>query len=871
MTRLLARLKSWIGRRRFEDELAEELETHRSLRQRQLEQAGLSARDAEAASRRALGNTTLASEEVRDVRVIRWVETLRRDLGYAFRVLRRNPSFAAVAIGCLALGIGANAAVFSVFSAVLLRPLPYRDPDQLAILCKTSTQRTVSRLTFGPAELLDWHGELTSLTGPAAYQPWAPNLTGVEQSEQLVGVRGSGDLMPLLGVAASAGRVLVPEDVTGRARVVVVSHGLWRRVFRGDPALVGRGIRLDGELHTVVGIMPESFQFPTRQAEIWSPLAIDPGRVDRGEIGTALIGRLAAGATMAQAKAELDARMRALRQAYPGSYTGWDADVVPLRDWHIGANQRRTLWLLLGAVAIVLLASCANVANMLLAWGSARRDEIAVRLTLGSSRGRIVSQLLTECVLLGLGGAALGLALSVWARETFVNLLPPGSPFGLMPIETDWRVVAYALGVAMVSVLAAGLAPVRHALRTELISAHGPRVSATRLRASLLVAQTAATVLLLAGAGLLVRSFVNVWTLDPGFSRTNVQTSRIGLPGGAPASRRIAFFDDLVGRLASAPGAQAVGAISNLPLGGEGSSNYISIEGRPELHTESHHPGAERLSVTPGVFSALRISLLEGRTFTASDTAAAPLVVIVNRTLAARFFPNESAVGKRIKRGTPQAPFPWMTIVGVVGDIKLAGLLGDVGPTIFLAHTQTPTAVMTLVLRTDAPAGAVTEQVRSAVRTIDPNQPVGAIRPFDDIVFDSLAHRTFPMLWIACFAGLAVLLSALGVHGVVSYALAQRRREFGIRLALGASRQRLLGQVLRQSLLPTALGCVLGLAAALWLMRTLSSLVFGIGLGDQIGLFAAAAVFPVIVALASSYPSARRVTALDPTMVLRLE
>jgi putative ABC transport system permease protein len=617
--------------------------------------------------------------------------------------------------------------------------------------------------------------------------------------------------------------------------------------------------------------MPESFQFPTRQAEIWAPLTIDPGRVDRGEIGTAMIGRLRPGKTLVQAETELAARMRALRQEHAGTYVGWDADVIPLRDWHIGANQRKTLWLLLAAVAIVLLVSCANVANMLLAWGSARRDEIAVRLTLGSSRARIISQLLTECVLLGLGGAALGLAFSIWAREAFVNLLPPASPFQLMPIETDWRVVSYALGVAMVSVLAAGLAPVRHALRIGLVSAHGERVAPTRLRATLLVAQTAATVLLLAGAGLLVRSFLNVWSLDPGFSRTNVQTTRIGLPGSMPASRRIAFFDDLLGRLASAPGARAVGGISNLPLGGENSSNYISIEGRPELHTETSHPGAERLSVTPGVLRALQIPLLDGRTFTAADTATAPLVVIVNRTLAARFYPNESPVGKRIKRGTPQAPFPWMTIVGVVGDIKISGLLGDVGPTIFLAHTQTPTPAMTIVLRTDAPIAAVTEQVRSTVRALDPNQPVGAIRPFDDIVFDSLATRTFPMLWIACFAGLAVMLSALGVHGVVSYALAQRRREFGIRLALGASQRRLLSQALRQSLLPTALGCAFGLAAALWLTSALSSLVFGIGLRDQAWLFAAAALFPVIVALVSSYPSARRVTSLDPTMVLRMD
>ena len=859
-----------LFRRRAERELDAELRDHLDRLTTEYSATGEPMPDARRQAVLDFGGLDQIKEMCRDVRPARSLEILGRDVWYGLRVLKRSPSFTFVAIACLSLGVGVNTAVFSVFNAVLLKPLPYRQPEELVVVFKTSPQRNIDRTTFGPAEFLDWHGRLSSFTGLAAYQPWAPTLTGVEQTERLVGIRGSGDLMPTLGVAASAGRVLLPDDATARARVVVVSQTLWRRVFHSDPALIGRPVRLDGQPYTVVGIMPATFQFPTRHAEIWTPLMFDASQADRGEIGTAMIARLGPGATLARARADLAASMGTLRQEHADTYAGWEANAIPLRDWHIGASHRRTLWLLIGAVAIVLLTACANVANLLLAWGSARREEFAIRLTLGSSRLRIISQLLTECALLGLGGLVLGLALSVWAREAFVNLLPSGSPFRLLPIVTDWRVITYAVGIALVSVLTAGLAPVRHALRFDPSSMQGSRVASTRLRGSLLVAQAAATVLLLAGAGLLGRSFLNVWNLDPGFSRASVLTARIGLPGGAPASRQIEFFDDLLGRLASAPGSLAAGAISNLPLGGQGSSNYISIEGRPELHSGGEHASAERLSVTPGVLQALRIQVLEGRTFTAADAASAPLVVLVNRTFAARFYPGESPVGKRIKRGTPQAPFPWMTIVGVVGDIKFSSLLDDVEPTIFLAHTQTPVAAMTLVLRTDAPVSAMTAQLRSAVRAIDPNLPVGAIRPFDDIVFDSLADRTFPMLWFACFATLAVMLSALGVHGVVSYALAQRRREFGIRLALGATPRRLLAQALRQSLLPTVAGCALGLGATVWLTRVLSSLAYGIDVRELLWLSAAAAVLPVVVALVSAYPSARRVVSLNPTSVLRL-
>jgi putative ABC transport system permease protein len=803
----------------------------------------------------------------------RWTRLLGifvRDARYAARALLKNPRFSAVALVCLALGIGANAAVFSVFNAVLLRPLPYERPDQLGVVFKTSPARNVAVSTFGPAEFFDWNGKTASFESLARYHFWSPTITGVDQSERLTAIRGSGGLLQMLGVRPLAGRIFLPEDEASTTRVVVLSHRLWQRVFHGDSTLVGRAIRLDGEFYNVLGIMPPAFQFPTGQFDLWSPAAIDPASADRGEIGTMLLARLRSGSSLAQARAELASKIQALRVEHVRAYDRWEAEIVPLRAWYVGASQRNTLWLLVGAVGVVLLIACANVANLLLARGSARRSEILIRLALGASRRRVVLQLLIESLTLGVAGGLLGLLLSVWARKAFLNLLPDSSLYRLTAIDIDWRVLLYALALSLVSAVVFGLVPALRATRVTLTGVHAGRVTSTRLRSTLLVAQTATTVLLLAGAILLVRSFMNIWRIDPGFSRSDVVAAPISLPG-IPGAGQTAFYDQLLDRLAAAPDLQAVGAVSNLPLGGGGSSNYISFENRPDLHADqSSQPGAERLSISPALFQTLRIPVLEGRAFTPADSAGAPLVVIVNRTLAARYYPGQSPVGQRIKRGTPTAPFPWMMIVGVVGDVKLSSLLGGVGPTIYLPYAQTPVSAMTVVMRTEAPAATMAAHLQSAVRSINPDQPVGATRPFDDIVLDSLASRRLPMLWIVLFAAMAVALSALGVHGVVSYALQQRAREFAIRLALGAKPANLVSLALRQALVPTAIGSALGLGLAAGLTGLLRSLVFDVSVRDLVS-FAIAAALPVLVALVSSYPSARTSAAQNPTMVLHQE
>jgi putative ABC transport system permease protein len=868
--RRLVSIASWVLRRnRAEQQLDDEVRSFVEMSTADKIRDGLPPAEARRLALAEIGGVEHVKESVRTGRHGALLDEIGRDIRYAIRMSRRHPGFASVTVLCLSLGVGANAAVFSVFSAMLLRPLPYADADRLGIVYKTGLTQRDQISTFGPAEFLDWRDQTQSFESLAMYVPWSPSLTEVEQAAQLTGIRGSGSLLRTLGVAPMLGRTFDSADEISGQRVAVISNRLWQEAFHGDPALLNRDVVLDGQRYVVVGIMPAAFQFPGRQVDVWSLLTIPRERIDRGETGFPMLARLRAGVSWEHARAELDARIAGMRREYAKTYDETAAGVVPLRDWFVDASQQRTLWLLIGAVAVLLLTTCANVANLMIVHSSARRQEIVVRLALGATRGRVVGQLLTEFIVLGALGGAIGLLLSLWARSAFVNLLPAGSPYQLVPVVLDWRVASYSLVLSMGSVIVAGLLPALKATRSELLT-QGVRVTRVNMRGVLLVVQTAATVVLLAGAVLLVRSFMNVWRIDPGFSRAHVLATRIKLPNGRPAAAQTEFYDRLLDRLSYAPQVESVGAVSFLPLSGEGSGSYITIEGRPDLDVaHGTQPGAARLSVTPGFFDTLAIPVLEGRTFSRTDPPAASLVVI-NHALARRFFPDASPIGRRIKRGTLQAPFPWMTIVGVVGDVKLMSLFDDAQPTFFLSHAQTPTAAMTVVLRTPASTAVAASHVRSAVSGLDRNLPVGPVRAFDDLVLDSLADTRFPMLWIACFSILALVLSALGVYGVVSYTLLQRRREFVIRMVLGASPSGLTGLALRHGLWPTAIGCIAGLAAALALGHLLANRVYGVDVWDRTSL-TVALTLPLLVALASSYPAVRRVAGVNPATILHID
>jgi putative ABC transport system permease protein len=799
------------------------------------------------------------------------METLQNvwsDLRYAVKGFVRSPEFASVAIFSLAVGIGINTAVFSVFNSLLLRPFPYREPDRLAVVFETNPTRGGMSVTVSPPDFLSWRESARTLEAVAASREWEPNLTGIAQAERLSGLRVSGGFFTMLGVRPVAGRTLIVDDEVSKSRSVAISDDFWRRQFARDPGIVGRSLRLDGESYTVVGVIPETVQLPARDIDVWAPLNLDAERNDRGEHSLSVAARLASGVSLEQARAEL----RGLMAQHTAETSGETADLLPLRSWFVGPNSRRTLWLLLGAVNLLLLTACANVANLLLARGSGRARELMIRTAIGASRRRLIAQLITESVALAAIAGFLGLMFATWSTEALAALLPRMSGHLITPFTLDWRVLTQTIVVSLVAGLIFGLLP---AFRYSKADLRATRTSATstnfRLRGALLVTQAALAVTLLAGAGLLGRTFLNIWRIDPGFSSDGVIAAGITLPNRVPDDRQRVFFDRVVQQLSANPQITSAGAVTHVPLSGRGNSGYITIQGREALSNDPRtRPGAARLIVMPGYFRALEIPLRRGRLFTDADAAGTEPVVIVNESMARRYWGDDDPVGQRIKRGTPLAQFPWMTIVGVVADTQQIALGGRPQPTVYLPYPQSVEPAMTLVVKSDLRTGAVATAIRSAVRVADPDQPVAWIRSLDEVVFGSIEARWLPVLWMTLFAGAALFLATLGVYGVVSYAVEQRRREFGIRLALGADRGNLIRLALRQGVGPTLLGTAIGLFAAGLLARANARFFVGVQPFD-VTTYVAAAVLLFAIAAAASYLPSRRITNDDAALALRAE
>jgi predicted permease len=791
------------------------------------------------------------------------------DIRYGLRGLFRAPMFAVVAIGSMAIGIGANTAMFSVFNVLLLRPFPYPEPQALVSIYESSRTRPSDRYTISPPDFLNWRRHATSLQASAAYRGWTPNLTGVEQAERLTGLRVSGDFFGLLGVRPVAGRMLVAGDEQTAARVVAISEALWRRSFGADQSIVGRVIRLDGEGFTVAGIIPASVRFPGDGIDVWAPLNLDREQNDRGKHSLLAVGRVKAGVTPGQVVAEL----RGMAGAHEAESSGHVPGVSPLREWYVGSSTRSVLWGLLGAVGLLLLMACTNVANLLFARGGGRARELMVRTAIGASRGRLLAQLMTESLLLSAIAGAVGLLLAVWSVEAIVALLPQGSSLAAEPVTLDWRVLSYTFIVSLLSGLLFGAVP---AVRCSRIAFTSTRITAAatspRIQRALLIAQTALAVTLLAGAGLLTRGFLTLWRIDPGFTAHGVMTARVSLPPARPGEQHAAFFAQVIDHLAGSPDITAAAAVTHVPMSGLGNSGYITIEGREALSDDpGTRPGAARFIVTADYFRALTISAVQGRLFTADDGAGKLPVVIINEAMAKRYWPGESPVGRRIKRGTPTAPFAWLTIVGVVPDVRQQGLGATPGPMVYLPLPQSPESSMTLVLRSQLPDAAAAARIRTAVRAVDPDQPVASIRPLDEIVFGSVSARWVPMVWMAVFAGLALVLASVGVYGVVSDAVEQRRREFGIRLALGAQRADLVRLAVRHGVAPAVAGAALGIAAAAVLGRINVTLFAGSASSSSVPTLLAAAAVLALLALVASYWPARRIANEDATLTLRAE
>jgi putative ABC transport system permease protein len=796
------------------------------------------------------------------------------DLRYAARMLAKSPGFTVVAVLSLALGMGANTAIFSVVNSVLLDGLPFRDAGRLALLYERSPREDENDV--GAATFLDWRGRVRSFEGLAAWTVLDYAVSGDAEPQSVLSARVSAGLFGVLGVAPALGRGFDPqEEQLGRERVVVLSHGLWSQRFGADPAVIGRGLRLDGEPYTIVGVMPRGFAFPDQTARLWTPLAFKPAETAyRTRRQFSVIGRLAPGATVAQADAELDGIARGLAAQYPDSHRGWSASVVPAHQVVVGSS-RRPLLVLLGAVGFVLLIACANVGSLLLARANARQREIAVRVALGASRGRLLRQLLVESLLLATAGGGLGALLAVWSEELLAALLPEHWPrFGSLGVNAT--VLGFTAALALATTLAAGLAPALEACRAPLgasLKTEGGRATATagqrRLRRLLVVSEVALAVVLLVGAGLMVRTLYRLQRVDPGFDPERLLAATLYLPDNRyPRDpQQTAFFSDLLGRVRSLPGVVAAGAVTTLPMSRVGIDHDVPVGVVGRVLSDDQGPQADLRIASPGYFGALGVPLLRGRDFTEADREQAPLVAIVNRTFADRLLPGEDPVGQQVRWGRSGRV---VQIVGVVGAVRHRGLADRPRPELYVPYRQLQYGSMTLVVRTAGDPAAVAAALKDQVYALDPGQPLTALATMNTLLADSVAGRRSQMLLLGAFAALALALAAVGIYGVVSHAVGQRTREIGIRIALGARAWDVLRLVLHDGLGLVSLGLGLGLAAALGLAGALDDLLFDVSPRDPLTLAAVAALL-LGVALAACGLPARRASRVDPVRALRYE
>jgi predicted permease len=805
------------------------------------------------------------------------MDTLRQDLAYALRRLAHAPGFTFVAIATLALGIGANSAIFSVIDGVLLRPLPYADPERLVMVSATWKEKPV---VMSPLNFLDVAAAARSFEGLAATDGGGVTLTGNGAPERVEGASVSASFFDVLGARPMLGRGFVAEEnEPGRTKVVVLGEGLWRRRFGADPGIVGQSIAVNREPHVVVGVAPAAVAFP-EGAELWRPMEYDAvfRTLSRGAWYLTVIGRLRPGVPVETAREEVRAIGRDLERRYPDHNEGVGATIRPLQAALVGPS-RTALLVLLGAVGLVLLIACVNVANLLLARSAARQTEVAVREALGAGRARLVRQLLTESLVLALLGGGAGVLLASASLGSLLALQPGGIP-RLAEVRIDRTVMLFAAGLSVATGLLFGVFPALHATATStaqtLREGSGRAVAGGghRLRGGLVVVQLALAMMLLAGAGLLLRSFDRLRRVDPGFRAGSALTFRLSLPESAYGEepRVAAFYAELLRRLDALPGVDGAGAVMGLPLSGLSFMLSFEVEGRPPV------PFAQQASLhvrtaTPGYFPAMGIPLLRGRGLEPGDTAQSRPVVVLSESAVRRYFPDQDPLGQRIVVGWRRPdgmPKAGGEVVGIVGDVRDLGLDRAHPPEIYIPHAQLPTQAMDLVVRSTVDPWSLRSAVERAVAGLDPELPLARVQTLDAIVARSVSEPRFYMVLLGAFAGMAVLLAALGIFGVMSYAVVQRQREIGIRVALGAHPAEVLGMVMRHALGLTALGVAVGLLGALALSRVLRSLLFEVSPTDPATL-AGVGLALAAVALLASYLPARAATRVDPLTALRSE
>ncbi len=818
------------------------------------------------------------------------MESLLNDIRYAVRSLIKRPGLLVVAVITLALGIGANTAIFSVVNAVVLRPLPYAEPERLVMVWETIGGN--DRRSVAPGNYVDWRDNNRSFSAMAASFNGNFNLTGDGEPERVDGATITSNLMDVLGASPQLGRTFQPDDDAHQDRLVVmISDGLWKRRFGADPRIIGRTITIDEAQYAVVGVMPGDFRYPVK-ADVWilgrnrnavsqSLVAQFPDNdwnLERDAHFLSVVARLKSGSTLSQAQSDMTAIARRGEEEFPKTNAGLGSNVIPLHTQVVGKVQG-LLFILLGAVAFVLLIACTNVANLLLARAVKREREMAIRVAVGASRWRVIRQLLTETLLLSLAGGLAGLFLSTWVVDLFVRLSPGNIP-RLEEASVDLRLLGFTFAVSLLTGIGFGLLPAFHATRVKLNSSlkeGDTKSTSSRLRGRtrnvLIASEIALAQVLLVGAGLLVMTYVRASQIDPGFNSDRIMTAKIA-PSAKKypnAKAKAEFYSTVLDRLENLPGVQSVGMVMNLPLSGSSMNRGFRVEGRPEPRPDENVTMDYQV-VSEDYFRALETPVLRGRSFTKADTETSERVIVINQAMARRYWPHEDPVGRRMAIGESRQDTSWRTIVGVVGDMRHASLSEEPVPTAFTSYRQDLESWprMAFVIKAERDPSPLVTAVRTALVSVDPTQPVYAIQPMDKLLADAIAPRRFVMFLIGALALVALVLAAVGVYGVISFSVSERTHEMGIRIALGAGKMDVLALVLVQSLRIAVFGIAFGLLAAFALTRLMAGLLFGVTPTDPI-TFAAVAVLLGAVALVACYLPARRATKVDPVVALRYE
>ena len=859
-----------------EDDLKNEIESHLQLAVDDHANLGESPEEARHAARREFGNVDVVREVTRDQWGRRWLDGLLQDIRYGTRILHRSPGLTAVAVLTVALGIGANTTIFSLVYGLLLRPLPYLHPGRIVMVWEKRARENNLTNVVSPADYLDWKGQNRSFEHMAEFSFAPADLLGGSEPERVAGASVGAEFFKVLGVRPALGRFFEPEeDKPGHNATVVLSYGLWQRRFGGDSNLIGRSINIDTQAATVVGVLPQDFEFPYVQVELWRPLPLtEMFHHNRGSHFLLVFARLRPQVTLQQAQAEMSAIAARLEAQYPDINRGHSTNVLPLRE-ELMSGVRPALVVLSIAVSFLLLIACANVSNLLLANGVRRQREVAVRCAIGAGRSRLVRQFLTESLLLALLAGGGGALLALWGIQGLGPLLErSGLGVSAPKFQMNFAILSFLAEASVLSCMLFGLAPAVNVSRTDVLTAlKGEGAIARvaggneRLRAALLVGEVALSSMLLIGAFLMLRTFMQLRLVPAGFRADRVVALPVLLNSARYGndSKKTAFFEQLTSRAAAIPEVESTGGISILPLSGNDSRTGITIEGRaptPGEPTRAHHR-----QVTPGYFETVGIPLQAGRTFGPGDTSDSTPVVVINHTAARLYWPGQDVIGKRFRLGGESK---WREVVGVVGDVKEWGLDQQVNPEMYLPLTQDPTSWMNIVVRTGRTPSDVGAALKAEVLALDKDQPVGTVKSLNEIVAQSIAPRAVYLALLGLFAAVALVLTTAGIYGVVSNVASQQTREIGIRMALGAQAIDVLTLTMKHGLQLVAAGLVLGIAGSFALYRVMRSLLYGVSASDSITLVLVSALIAVVATLACFIP-ARRAARVEPMVALRYE